>query len=96
MTISLPAGHVLDIRTMDDEGSVTEVRLDGGPWTRSKIASMHKLAARWLDVGVTEIPGVWAETTGETVGHICEGCGRRRVDARVVDGSDEWWCRGCR
>lgn len=34
--------------------------------------------------------------TDAVVGHVCEGCGQRRVDARAVEGSDEWWCRGCR
>jgi hypothetical protein len=73
------------------------VRLDDGPWTLSERASMAKVLHRWLDIPASDIPAAWEWTTGEALGwRVCEGCGERKPDARVVDGSDEWWCRGCR
>lgn len=111
-TLSLPGGHTFALATTpgDDPpdapplrgmgvgmaSSRLWVRLDGGPWTRSAVASMAKVTHRWLDISTGDIPAAWEETTGERIGHICEGCGVRSVDARVVDGSDEWWCPSCR
>ena len=92
MTLSLPRNHTIETRINAE--SQTELRLDDGPWTRSTIASIHKLNALWLDT--EDIVFGWYASTGQRIGHICEGCGVRSIEARVVDGSDEWWCRGCR
>ena len=97
MTLTLPNGHTLHLRTSADGGSSwTEVALDDGPWTPSKVASLHKVLHRFLDIPASDIAAAWEEVTGEHVGHICEGCGRRRIDARVVSGSDCYWCGECR
>ena len=97
-SLSLPSGHTLYLRTEANGGSSwTEVSLDDGPWLRSRIASLHKLTSRWLDVSAADIPALWEWTTGEALGwRVCEGCGERKPDVRAVEGSDEVWCRNCR
>lgn len=95
-SLSLPSGHVLYLRTeADGGGSWTEVSLDDGPWLRSRIASLHKLTSRWLDVSEADIPALWEETTGATLWRVCEGCGCRKPDAVVRDGADSPRCGGC-
>lgn len=105
MTLSLPAGHTLDVvRPPDHDGrpcmvaqtSCVWVRLDGGAWTPALERSTRAVIRRWLDLSLSDIPAAWEDTTGERIGHTCEGCGVRSVDARVVDGSDCYWCPSCR
>ena len=62
MILHLPNDHTVEIETRAGDGcSTTWVRLDGGPWARSRIASMHKLAARWIDT--KDVDETWRETT---------------------------------
>lgn len=65
MTFTLPRNHTIETRINAE--SQTELRLDDGPWTRSTIASIHKLNALWLDLSAADIPAAWEETTGERI-----------------------------
>lgn len=63
-SIPVATHHILDLRTVGPGSSYVEVRFDGGPWTRSIIASLWKTVAMWMDTSEESIGVAWLATTG--------------------------------